>query len=107
MAELETGAAAEAVIIPALLKEDIEVVVQAIAKVAVGAEEVVGPREDVVASVDVDVDEDSRTIHRQRHPTQLLLLPTLNLPYFVDSIFPYVPPKIHLLVHLNGHLLVS
>jgi len=108
VAELETGAAAEAATTPALLKADIEVVVQVIVKADVGGEEVVGHREDVLVSVDEDVDEDSRTIHHQRHPTQLRQLPSLNLPYFVNSIFPCVPPKSRLLVHLlNGHSFVS
>jgi hypothetical protein len=91
--ELGTGAAAEVVIIPVLLKADIEVEELVIAKVAAGAEAVVEVRqEDVVESVVEDVDEDSRTIHRRHHPTQPLRLPTLKVP--LSSLFPCVPPKV-------------
>jgi hypothetical protein len=104
-AELEAGVAVEAVPTPPLLKVDIEAAAQVIVKVDVGVEEVVGHREDVVVSADEDVDEDSRMIHRQRRPTQLLRQPTPNFPYFVNTIFP-CSAKSHLLVHLlNGHFL--
>ena len=103
---LEIGAVAEEAAPPPLLKADIEAEVRVTAKVDVEAEEVVEHQEEVeVASVVGDVDEASRTIHHQRLLTQLRLLATLDLSYLVDSIFPCFPPKVLVLVHLNGHSL--
>jgi hypothetical protein len=90
--ELGTGAAAEVVTTPVLLKADIEVEELVIARVAAGAEAVVEVRqEDAVESVVEDVDEDSRTTHRRHHPTQPLRLPTLKVPY---QVYFLVPPKV-------------
>ena len=94
MAELETGAAAEVATTPILLKADIEAEELVIARVAVGAEEVVVVvrPEDVVESVDEDAAEASRTIHRRHHRTQPQQLPTLKVP--LSSLFLCVPPKV-------------
>ena len=107
--EPEAGAAAEVETALMLLKVDTEAAVRVTVKADVEAEEVVVVhREDVEERAVVeDVVEDSRTIRRLHPPTQHRhqRLRTLNLSSFLNSIFPCVPPKSHLLVHLlNGHV---